>query len=371
MHLHRCRYVPFYGTQLWADLASGKQIGSTNRSSCQPNWTWADQDQLIAQFWADAPTLLPLLGSKPHWMGLSDIEWMMHRGCGEDWGIPLMCHPLAEQVTFTTPEALTEQHPTAHWRTHFYGRAPANNNSIPVPYQGHIHRVSIRARDKRLADQAVATNKALLASLSFRDVRDGSELRVALAKECRAAPGECWFLPFTSFAEVLDMYRAAWFCAQPHGDTPTRSALLDCLASGLAVPAVFDEYLFDMLPFADVLDYRSMLVYVPEENVTGAGGGLLQSLRAYNIETRTAMLESVQRAAHAFEYAVRALMHLVRNDGVASVCLLQACGARLPFKVYVAPASQLHAHAFCCMPHQGAKSVVALAGAAEPCAGAV
>ena len=138
VHLHPCRYVPFYGTQLWADLASGKQIGSIHRSTCQREWSWADQDELIGQFWADAPALLPLLGSKPHWMGLSEIEWMMHRGCGEVWGIPLMCNPLAEQVTFTTPEALTEQHPTAHWRTHFYGRAPAHNNSLAVPYLGHI-----------------------------------------------------------------------------------------------------------------------------------------------------------------------------------------------------------------------------------------
>ena len=305
--LHPCRYVPFYGTQLWGDLVSGHQIfASTNRSSCQPTWYWADQDQLIAQFWADAPTLLPLLGSKPHWMGLSDIEWMIHRGCGEAWGIPLACHPLAEHVTFTTAEALTKEHPTAYLRSHFYGNQPAHNNSVPVPYLGHVHRVSIHARDKQLADEAVAANKTLLATLSFASMRD-SPLRVALAEECQAAPDECLFVPFTSLLEVIGTYRAAWFCVQPYGDTPTRSALLDCLASGLAVPAVFDEYLFAMLPFADVLDYRSLLVYVPEENVTGSNGSLLQSLREYSNDTRAALLESVQRAAHAFQYAVRAL----------------------------------------------------------------
>ena len=210
-------------------------------------------------------------------------------------------------MTFTTVEALTKEHPTAAFRSHFYGHKAARNNSIPVPYLGHIHRVNIHNRDKLLADEGVAAEKTLLATLSFASTRN-SPLRVALAEECQAAPGECWFMPFTSLPEVINTYRSAWFCVQPYGDTPTRSALLDCLASGLAVPAVFDEYLFDMLPFADVLDLRSMVVYVPEENVTGTGGSLLQSLREYSNGTRGAMLENVQRAAHAFQYAVRALL---------------------------------------------------------------
>ena len=305
--MHLRRYVPFYGTQLWADLATGHAIWELGeRPSCKPNWTDAAQDELVAQFWADAPALLPTLGSKPHWMGLSEIEWMIHRGCGEEWGIPISCHPLAEHITFTTPEALTEPHPTVAWRSHFYGHEAAHNNSLPVPYVGHIHRVSIHNRDKLLADEGVASKKTLLASLSFASTRN-SPLRVALAAQCQAAPEECWFMPFKSFAEVIDTYRHSWFCVQPHGDTPTRSALLDCLASGLAVPAVFDEYLADMLPFADVVDFRTILAYVPEEDIMGTGGSLLQSLKEYSNDTRMTMLENVQRVAHAFQYAVRAL----------------------------------------------------------------
>ena len=295
-HRHAARrYVPFYVTQTWADL------GAEGR--CKPFRSEAAQNELIAQFWADAPALLPLLGSKPHWMQLSEVEYFMHRGCGEGWGIPLACHPLAAHMTFATPEALTELHPT-HWRQRFFGHAPAYNNSLAIPYLGHIHRVSLQARAQQLAGDGVATEKQFLASMSFGSMRE-AWLRKNLTEQCINAPEECWYLEYSSFEEVLNLYRAAWFCVQPYGDSPTRSALLDCLASGLAVPAVFDEFLFDMLPFADVLDYRSMLAYVPEEDVLPPDGNLLQRLRAFSTDARMAMLLNVQRASHALQYAVR------------------------------------------------------------------
>ena len=290
------RYVPFYGTQLVSQLGG--------EGSCKPNWTEAAAAELVAQFWADAPRLLPTLGSKPHWMQLSEIEWMIHGGCGEGWGIPLACHPLASHVIFATPEALTKLHPTA-WRQRFHGHKPANNNSIAIPYLGHVHRVSTEKRAQQLADEAVASQKQYLASMSFGSMR-GAWLRMNLTEQCQAAPDECWYLHYDArgYADIIEAYRRAWFCVQPYGDTPTRSALLDCLASGLAVPAVFDKYLFDMLPFADVVDYRAMLAYVPEERVMPPDGNLLWHLRAFSTEERAAMLLNVQRASHAFQYAV-------------------------------------------------------------------
>ena len=230
---------------------------------------------------------------------------MNYRGCGESWGMPLACHPLAAHITFATPEAMTEPHPTAG-RQRFYGHKPAANNSLAIPYLDHIHRASMQNRAKQLADEAVASKKHFLASMSFGSMR-GAWLRMNLTEQCQAAPEECWYLHYdaSSFADIIDSYRRAWFCVQPYGDSPTRSALLDCMASGLAVPAVFDEYLFDMLPFADVLDYRSMLAYVAEEDVMPPAGTLLRQLRLYSSETRAAMLLSVQRVSHTFQYAVR------------------------------------------------------------------
>ena len=128
--------MPFYGTQLWANLGGGE-------GSCKPNWTEPAQDELIAQFWADAPQLLPTLGSKPHWMQLSEIEWMIHRGCGEGWGIPLACHPLAAHVIFATPEALTKLHPTAYLAAALLrsraGQQQQRRHPLPGPHPPRQH----------------------------------------------------------------------------------------------------------------------------------------------------------------------------------------------------------------------------------------
>ena len=297
-----CRYVPFYGSQLWSDL-SGHQDHVNNEGACKPIWTDQATDDLIADFWADAPTLLPLLGTKPHWMQLSEIEWMIYRGCDEGWGIPLGCHPLAAHMTFATPEPLTATNPW-YRRQRFYGSQPSHNNSVPVPYLGHIHRVSIHHRAKLLAEEGVASKKEFLATMSFGSWRR-AHLRELVAQQCQEAPGECWYMGYSSFGEVIDSYRRAWFCVHPHGDTPTRSALLDCLASGLAVPAVFDEHLMTLLPFADVVDFGSMLAYVPPDNITLQGGNLLDALRAISPAERASMLAAVQGLSHAFQYAVR------------------------------------------------------------------
>ena len=262
--------------------------------------------------------MLPLLGIKPHWMQLSELEVMIHRGCHEDWGLPLACHPLAEHMIFATPEAQTKRHPN-WWRTRFYGSRPANNNSVVVPYLGHIHWVSIQKQDKVLADQAWAEKKQLLATMSFGSMRQ-QPLRRNISEQCNASPGECLFLKYSNnFMVVIESYQKAWFCVQPHGDTPTRSSLADCIASGLALPCVFDPYLFDMLPFADVVNYRNFMVYVPADAVMLPGASIVKYLGEYSNETLASMLVSLQRVSHVFQYAVQPNHLLVRWDSMYAV----------------------------------------------------
>lgn len=91
---------------------------------------------------------------------------------------------------------------------------------------------------------------------------------------------------------------------QPPSETPTSAALLDCFAVGLAVPCVFDEYLYDMLPFADVLPYRAMMVFVPPEDAKSPQATFLDHLRAYSVDERVAMLRGMQSVSQALQYAV-------------------------------------------------------------------
>ena len=294
----RRRYVPFYATQI--------QYGLGGEGACKPNWTRPAMDALIAQFWADAPALLPLLGAKPHWMQLSEIEWMIHHGCGEDgWGLPLACHPLAAHMVFATPESMTEPHPVAGHQRFASGR-PAANNTVTIPYLGHVHRASMQQRAKLLADERVGAKKAYVASMCFRSMR-GTQLRADLARQCDARADECLNVGNdASLPNIIGSYRRAWFCVQPYGDSPTRSAIMDCIASGLAVPAVFDEFLFDMLPFADVINYRAIVAYIPAEAAMAPGASFLDWLRHYDGAARAAMLGSLQAVSQALQYAVRA-----------------------------------------------------------------
>jgi len=253
-------------------------------------------------------------------MQLSEIEWMIHRGCSDDegWGVPLACHSLAKHMIFATPESLTDLHPR-HGHQRFASGRPASNNTVTIPYMGHVHRASMQQRAKLLAEERVGAKKAYVASMCFRSMR-GTQLRADLARQCDAAPDECWNVRNGSILDIVESYRRAWFCVQPYGDSPTRSAIMDCIASGLAVPCVFDEFLFDMLPFADVIDYRAMVAYIPADDVMAPGNAsFLDWLRHYDGAARAAMLSSLQAVSQALQYAVQPNHLLVRHDRLAAV----------------------------------------------------
>lgn len=316
------RYVPFYASQLHYDLEghiyNWVDVWPTRaEGACKSNWTLDAQLALVAEFWADAPTLLPLLGKKPHWMQLAEIEWMLHR-CSNRWGITLACHPLAEHMIFATPEALTETHATEWHRRYAGPHRPINNNSVVVPYLGHIHPGSVRGPAQPAGKAAMGSEKDFLATMTFGSLRK-APLRMSLMEQCTASPGECWYMRYSGFKGVLETLHRSWFCVQPHGDSPMRSALTDCIASGLAIPCVFDEYMFDMMAFSDVLDYRKLMVYVPMDDVMLPGASVIGYLREHSNEARGAMLASLQEVAHVMQYAVQPNHYLVRWDSLSTV----------------------------------------------------
>ena len=53
-------------------------------------------------------------------------------------------------------------------------------------------------------------------------------------QECSSNPGQCLYVEYNDdYLDIVKSYKRAWFCVQPMGDTPTRSALSDCFATGL------------------------------------------------------------------------------------------------------------------------------------------
>ena len=100
--LRACRYVPLYMGQLLAPMGS--------RGACAREWSHSAAAALVAEFWAEAPALLPSLGSKPHWAQLAEREVMLRSGCGGvEEGLPLLCHALADKVCNSGIDSVASQ----------------------------------------------------------------------------------------------------------------------------------------------------------------------------------------------------------------------------------------------------------------------
>ena len=63
---------------------------------------------------------------------VAECEWMFVKGCGADFGLPLICNPLARHITFTTPVRL---HPcgrcTPAWPASRGWRSAADQTHAP------------------------------------------------------------------------------------------------------------------------------------------------------------------------------------------------------------------------------------------------
>ena len=86
-----------------------------------------------------------------------------------------------------------------------------------------------------------------------------------------------------------------------------------------AIPLVFDEFLAGMLPFSDVLDYRSFTAHMPYEAAMQPNASVLAFARGHGGEERMSMLRSLQRVSRVFQYAVAPQHLLVRHDSLAEV----------------------------------------------------
>lgn len=95
--------------------------------------------------------------------------------------------------------------------------------------------------------------------------------------------------------------------------------VLRCRRTSQAIPLVFDEFLASMLPFSDVLDYRSFTAHMPYEAAMQPNASVLAFARGYGGEERVRMLHSMQRVSHVFQYAVAPHHLLVHHGSLAEV----------------------------------------------------
>lgn len=300
-------YVPFYVTLL---------SYAHKPSACFPVYSVEEQESIVAAFWASIDTLLPALGSKPHWLALAQLEHDIAMGCGGTWGLSFLCNPRSSEFVFTVPEAFGTSLKDFHL---FNDTETLHNNMVIVPYLGHFH----HSPDQPTVNQLL-TMKTYTVTMSF--TWRSSSVRPKLLADCSARESLCTApMPHwhdgshmqTNVAEVMGAYSKSWYCAQPDGDTPLRIAIYDCMAIGHVLPVFFDQYIAAHLPFADILEYENFITIITDPRDKGNVVDLLSE--STSIAERLEMIEALQRVAHVFQYAVNPTYSVITFAGMHTI----------------------------------------------------
>ena len=303
--------VPVYLTQLIHPHA----ITSCNRALSEEQAA-----ELVRDFWAESAQLLPLLGRKPHWLFVADLELNLRKGCGSSWGTDFLCHERAAQLIVTSAEPWAGGHRSGsyHWLA---SSQPLHAGSLSVPFIGHVH---FGARHYGV--DVFQANKTHLMTMAFKALRTpDTRLREVLLGQCSALPHMCLAPDMgtplgINVTTVISAYAAANYCIQPYGDTPTRQAFYDCVALGTTIPVVFDPHLLDFLPFSHVIPYKKFSIVVSEQEVVeGSAQSWAERLPSPGSETYDAMLQELKVYHHVFQYAVAPDHRLVAFESLLIV----------------------------------------------------
>jgi len=282
----------------------------------------------------DDPTFLPYLHEKPHVIVIGRIASDFLPNFA--YGVASLNHTQARHFLYLT----IEQPAVAAIRD-------ASPPMLTIPYPSAVHygpkwwpRFS---KDK--VRQLVADKKVPV----FTSFAPRFQERKLLVLECHSlGPRRCQFQRVSGVARkynVREYWRReeatkqAWVSYQARGDSPTRRSIYEAFLTG-TVPAVVNRTVLPTLPFADVLDYRKLVVVADpvDPDVPAAAwnsSAPITSLVKY-VEGHTALLanmtEAVLRVRHLFQYSLAphfdlvtpARRHLVEDDDDAFTATLKA-----------------------------------------------
>jgi len=194
-------------------------------------------------------TFLPYLEQLPHVILLGRVA--------RDYDEPFK-HPAAHKFLFASIEVPMQ------WQI---------KNVIPtmvgIPYPTAVHYSDQwwPEYSKEQADAFVET-KFMPVSMTFGP-RQWRPIRQRLATECQEfGPEECLLIQIdpslfdyniTQYEEMQNITQVSWLSVQPMGDTPTRRSMYESMLTG-TVPVLFNDTLLYDLAFADVIDYRKLVV---------------------------------------------------------------------------------------------------------------
>ncbi len=260
--------------------------------------------RVAAEFAAALPRLLPGADARPHFL----VNGMM------DAFSPLKPEAVPALSVLSVERAAPprrfwfEEPEDARW-------GPAAVGAIGVPYPGAVVR---RARAPLAREpqpgyfRGLAARKRWLVAATFLP---RYPLREALRAQCAARPGQCRFTERVTeekgvlggsaraVVAALAVTGRAWFCLQPHGDTPSRQGWYDCLGMG-AIPVLFDAAQLEMFPFQHALNPAEFTAFVPRALTLSEGFNVVDYLGArYPVRQRRRMLERLHAVQHGLLYA--------------------------------------------------------------------
>ena len=189
---------------------------------------------------------------------------------------------------------------------------------VAVPYLSHVH-WNPRAYASPFNRSSVTAEKTHRVSMIF-SVDRKTKFRPILLQQCRDQPKHCLSKKLnaaqqlTTIHDYATLYRKSWYCVMPAGDTPTRMAIYECAALG-SIPVVFDSALLKLLPFADVLDWESMIELFPGiQSIEDGQLHIVDDLLSIPEDAMMTRLAQLSAFRHTLQYSTQPQHLLIRSD---------------------------------------------------------
>jgi hypothetical protein len=252
---------------------------------------------------AEAETFLPHLRDKPHLLVLNHpVKTHFERS-------KMFNHTNTPNFVFVSWGNLGYVPPAQPWYT------------VQSPPFSHIH---WSRGSKHLRPELSVFDRVQTAALKTQFSRECFIVRhyadrVAVHEDCLERPDLCLHLNYTGAegaAQINEEFASAWYTLHPQGDTLTRSSFFESLLVE-SIPVVFQQEYFESVPFTDLLDYRKLMVYIPEETILGENGqnAVVQLADKFNQSEALDRLNYIHDVRHVFQYMRNPVHELIRwND---------------------------------------------------------
>ncbi len=246
-------------------------------------------------FIANASYFLPYLGQKPHVVVLTHAP---------SWYSGMLSHENSANFVFISWGQLNK----------------SDVHVIGSPAFSHVHwsrgSMQMRHEGKIFDPNRIKQSKKMLVVGSFV-VRDYPD-RIAAHKDCLEKPNLCKYVEYNGPQDavaVYEAYKSAWYALHPRGDFLSRNSWFDTWLAD-TIPVVFQSEYINSVPFGDMLDYKKLMIYVPEERILGNESENIVSILKETFDEgdalqRTSYIHSVR---HVFQYMLNPVHELIRWD---------------------------------------------------------